>query len=76
MSSTRRTVDNIITLRTLNYGNYGISLSMGNAGFISSTEVRQMLSRNMSRYAVCKAKLPRRWGIGCWGLGLWESGIR
>ena len=26
-----------ITLRTLNYGNYGIILIMGNAGFISST---------------------------------------
>ena len=25
------------TLRTLNYGNYGIFLNMGNAGFISST---------------------------------------
>ena len=25
-----------MTLRTLNYGNYGIFLSMGNAGFISS----------------------------------------
>ena len=26
-----------ITLRALNYGNYGIFLFMGNAGFISST---------------------------------------
>ena len=26
-----------MTLRTLNYGNYGISLIMGDAGFISST---------------------------------------
>ena len=26
-----------ITLRTLNYGNYGIFLTMGDAGFISST---------------------------------------
>ena len=25
------------TLRTVNYGNYGIFLSMGNAGIISST---------------------------------------
>ena len=28
-----------ITSRTLNYGNYGIFLNMGNAGFISSTLV-------------------------------------
>ena len=28
-----------ITLRTLNYGNYGTLLIMGNAGFISSTVV-------------------------------------
>ena len=28
-----------ITLRTLNYGNYGIFLVMGNAGFVSSTVV-------------------------------------
>ena len=28
-------------LRTLNYGNYGIFLVMGNAGFISSTVVIQ-----------------------------------
>ena len=26
-----------MTLRSLNYGNYGICLSTGNAGFISST---------------------------------------
>ena len=26
-----------MTLRTLNYGNYGISLIMGNAGFCPST---------------------------------------
>ena len=28
-----------ITLRTLNYGNYGILLIMGSAGFITSTDV-------------------------------------
>ena len=28
-----------MTLRTLNYANYGIFLIMGNAGFISSTVV-------------------------------------
>ena len=28
-----------MTLRTLNYGNYGIFLIVGNAGFISSTVV-------------------------------------
>ena len=34
-----RTVDDInptFSLRTLNYGNYGMFLIMGNAGFISS----------------------------------------
>ena len=32
-----------MTLRTLNYGNYGIFLIMGNAGFISSTALRRAL---------------------------------
>ena len=27
------------TVRTLNYGNYGLFLMMGNAGFLSSTVV-------------------------------------
>ena len=38
--STLHTVDSKISrviLRTLNYGNYGIFLNMGNAGFIAST---------------------------------------
>ena len=30
-----------MTLRTLNYGNYGIFLKMGNAGFCPSTEGRR-----------------------------------
>ena len=30
-----------MTLRTLNYGNYGIFLIMGNAGFCPSTVVRE-----------------------------------
>ena len=34
-----------IAFRTLNYGNYGIFLFMGNAGFISST-VRLMSTRS------------------------------
>ena len=29
-----------MTLRTLNYGNYGLFLILGNAGFVSSTVVR------------------------------------
>ena len=33
-----------MTLRTLNYGNYGIVLIMGNAGFISSTVVSHLKS--------------------------------
>ena len=32
-----------MTLRTLNYGNYGIFLIMGHAGFISSTVVLDSL---------------------------------
>ena len=31
-----------MTLRTLNYGNYGIFLIMGNAGFCPSTVVAQV----------------------------------
>ena len=30
-----------MTLRTLNYGNYGIFLIMGNAGFCPSTVVKE-----------------------------------
>ena len=45
-----------ITLRILNYGNYGIFLIMGNAGFISS---------NVSR--IPNPRLP---AIGVQGLGL------
>ena len=30
-------IESCITLRTLNYGNYGIFLILGNAGFIAST---------------------------------------
>ena len=32
-----------MTLRTLNYGNYGIFLIMGNAGFCPSTVVQAFL---------------------------------
>ena len=32
-----------MTLRTLNYGNYGIFLIMGNAGFCPSTVVSGLL---------------------------------
>ena len=37
----------VATLRTLNYGNYGIFLTMGNAGFILSTVALLMLIRNV-----------------------------
>ena len=50
-----------MTFRTLNYGNYGIFLLLGNAGFISSTvEVPQGLIGF------------RVWGLEfrVWGLGL------
>ena len=33
---------------TLDYGNYGISLIMGNAGFISSTEVQKLSNLQQS----------------------------
>ena len=33
----RMTLISCTTLRTLNYGNYGLFLLMGNAGFIPST---------------------------------------
>ena len=38
-SKSKRTLNSKITLRTLDYGSYGIFLIMGNAGFISSTVV-------------------------------------
>ena len=34
-----------MTLRTLNYGNYGIFLIMGNAGFCPSTVARVVMTR-------------------------------
>ena len=36
-----------MTLRTLNYGNYGIFLIMGNAGFCPSTVSRSLLTTVM-----------------------------
>ena len=41
-----------ITLRTLNYGNYGIFLIMGNAGFISST-VSRAYTRHITASQQC-----------------------
>ena len=38
-------IETCITLRTLNYGNYGIFLMMGNAGFMSSTVFRGSKTR-------------------------------
>ena len=36
-----------MTLRTLNYGNYGIFLIMGNAGFCPSTVVTRLINSNL-----------------------------
>ena len=33
-----------MTLRTLNYGNYGLFLNMGSAGFTSSTVVARVIN--------------------------------
>ena len=44
------TVDDInpaLPLRTLSYGNYGIFLTMGNAGFIASTAAQTLGSRSL-----------------------------
>ena len=42
-----------MTLRTLNYGNYGIFLIMGNAGFCPSTVVKMLiLLRSLGRVVV------------------------
>ena len=47
-----------MTLRTLNYGNYGIVLIMGSAGFISSTVVLAMVLKKFGAGEVDKA---RKW---------------
>ena len=39
----------LLALRTLNYGNYGIFLIMGNAGFCPSTVCRLFLARESLR---------------------------
>ena len=48
-----------MTLRTLNYGNYGISLIMGNAGFCPSTVV----------WFVSRLLALKPWGLLGLGLG-------
>ena len=49
------------TSRTLNYGNYGIFLIMGNAGFTSSTVVLPLAHSSIPCYE------PGRYIAGCWG---------
>ena len=39
-----------MTLRTLNYGNYGIFLIMGNAGFCPSTVVQGLGLRDLKHF--------------------------
>ena len=40
-----------MTLRTLNYGNYGIFLIMGNAGFCPSTVVMVMIVMTVQHWS-------------------------
>ena len=48
-----------MTLRTLSYGNYGIFLVMGNAGFIPSTVVLVFLQASRClAYQVLSSKMP------------------
>ena len=49
-----------MTLRTLNYGNYGIFLIMGNAGFCPSTVPLPMILMGCIHATGCK-------GSGIWG---------
>ena len=62
-----------MTLRTLNYGKYGIFLIMSNAGFISST-VLQVQAHG----AVSRAKVPpqlRSFSGAAWGGGGSVQGV-
>ena len=67
-----------MTLRTLNHGNYGIFLIMGNAGFISSTvaaEFPNLPSRSSLLHLGCT-----HWGIMAFralrGFVLLSRGVR
>ena len=69
-----------MTLRTLNYGNYGIFLIMGNAGFRPSTVCDYMVSDlGLSDYGdlnpkdmlSCVRHTQAFWISGFWGLQLW-----
>ena len=44
-------------MRTLNYGNYGIFLMMGNAGFVSSTVGRVVHGSALAVAAIAAAML-------------------
>ena len=65
-----------MTLRTLNYGNYGIFLIMGNAGFCPSTVVDvgavPLLTRGIRRPSRCRNDI----GYGLYYYCSWtKSGI-
>ena len=67
------TVDDIncITLRTLNYGNYGTFLIAGNAGFISSTVVWVW---DLAPFGCCFPRLPPKTGRSLWqGSYCWDD---
>ena len=76
-----------MTLRTLNYGNYGIFLIMGNAGFCPSTVVHTLnayIYTYIHTYIVPKDFLPG-WGLSSsveaefldiWGCGTIASAGR
>ena len=56
-----------LPLRTLNYGNYGIFLIMGNAGFISSTVGMKMAGRGLDDYGAfgfSDGDVPAKWSCG------------
>ena len=52
---------------TLDYGNYGILLNMGNAGFISST-VRKKWAIVSLKGRICCLVRSKEWGNGLWRL--------
>ena len=62
-----------MTLRTLNYGNYGIFLIMGNAGFCPST-VSNALNLRVSAFTLGRSRGFK--GQGFLGLGFKDNRSR
>ena len=56
-----------MTLRTLNYGNYGIFLIMGNAGFCPSTVGPKLADFRVWSFEDLRSTFAR--GLKLWGLG-------